>query len=1092
LRLSPTIYVVLVVILSSIKTWAQETDSTDNNKHVSEINLSVLGESITLKDDNIRTLPFRNLNGFGLSAPSAYYLKNNRMFYYGIESQGGTYFIDGMHIKNADDFPVNSIDEYNLYLQKTPIEFGYSLIGISDLQTKIVNCNIEFDITAYADLAQGMSSYNTEFTLGIPLATKKRKMSNKPLVSLFIGGKYTFTNNTDPVWKLNYKLDPAVLNQLRTDPLRPSGTGFGTFQNAEFITAEDFTDSKSPENAGRNGWSLYSKINLPVAKGAALQIGNYSSYFNSDVYDFENAVFNSAFNQTRITKNINSYLSFDHVIQIADDISLNYHLLFQYSVYFRKTESRQHKDRFFEYGYLGNFDTYKTPTFELGDKTVDSVYYTDVWILNSWDYDTLVVWDPAGYNPELAAHTNNYYEFYKYNPNGHYQNIDQILLGGGLVNGSTPDRVYNLWNSPGYQTSNYQEYENQTIRAALKTDLHYRSHTISLGGEFNKETQRSYTVEPTNLWFLIRNLTNFHIRELDTDNPIAISHQGEVDTIVYYRKYDDESQRTFDKNLREALGLPVDGLEFILTDSYDMESNTISYYDKYGDRHTIKTPDNLFELGMFSPQELLNQGFSYVNYSGYDYTGQKQSVTDPYAFFDDYIINAMQPTYGSAYLQDKFTWKNLNVHIGFRIDVYYANRPVLKDKYSLFPIYNIAEAIAKDDVDFEQPGNMDGSYLVYVDRVDDPTRVVGYRNGSNWYNVDGNEIASPDILGDGIGPYLKYPNIYKLGGESWQPDMTFEDYETVINFLPQINIDYTIKDRVNIYVNYNSSTQNPYYINDFRPDLYYYFNNVVETQIIPNPGLKPMRSGKLFTGAKVVLYKSLVADIAFLMTNIDNYYYVSFIEGAYPTDYFTILNNSSRISTEGISASVNYVNLMNSGFYGGFNLTKLFPKESDLNYLNVSALVLNTQLGYRFGDTDHYKGPVWGNNKVLRGLSASLFYQFRKGTPYYYKNTNNVNGIKLTPNFNLFNLNIQKDIHLSPKAVINVFLIIENLLNARNSLEVYPETGLPDDNGKLNDPDFGSNQLNPETFRLLYQMHLNNPAHFDIPRIWRIGIVFSY
>lgn len=1074
----------------------QEADSTEANKNFAFLSLNSLDESIKLDHDKIRILPFRHLNNFGLNSPSAYYLKNNKMFYYGIESEGNNYVIDGMHLSNEFNFPIRSIGTFKQYTQNTPIYLGFALSGITEIKSKQVKRELDFTIDVNADFAHDMQSYNTEFSLGIPLASKKRRLSDKPLSTLYIGGKYTFTNNTDPVWQNYQKLDPQVLSELQTNPLRPSGTGFGTYPNAKFVTSDNFIDSKYPDNRKRNGLDLYSKIEIPIAKDIVVSIGNYSNISDSDVFEFDNAVFNATNNQNRTIKNINSYLNFKHQIQISEDISFSYDLHFQYTYYHSKTESKLHQNNFFEYGYLGLVDTYKTPTFELGSDTVNGVYYENVWLLNSWDYDTLVEWSPLNYNPGLAAYTNNFYSFYSNDPQGNIQNIDQIRLGGGLINGSTPGQVYGLWNNTGRQTDNYRENQNEKIRAGLKTELRIKSHTISLGGDYNKETQRSYSLDPRGLWFLMRNLTNYHIKELDYSNPVARDHNGHVDTIIYYRKYNSEVQRHFDINLRKALGLAVDGTDFILTDSYDMNNNTISYYDEYGKKRVIKTPENLLSLDLFSPAELLNSGYSYVNYTGFDYKGNKQSVNgNPYSFFTDYSIDAMQAVYGSAYIEDKFNWKGLNVRIGFRLDIYNSNRPELKDNYSLFPIYNVNEVLTDDLLEIENPENVDDDYLVYVDNSTYPNWVVGFRKDDTWFDALGNEVTTPEILGDGIGPYLKYPDLVQVGSESWSADMTFNDSETILNLLPQINIDYTIKERLNIFVNYNSSTQNPQYINDFRPDLYYYWHNITDKQVIPNPGLKPMRSGKLFAGLKGILYKNIVADAAFLMTTLDNYYYLDLVEYAYPSDYYTISNSKNRISTEGFLVSLNYINPDNSGFYGGINLTKLFPKEPDLNYSDISSLVMNTQLGYRFGDESNYKGPVWGNNKTLRGLSASLFYQFRKGTPYYYKNTHGAIGIKTTPNFNLVNLNIQKDFFIGSNAVINVYMTIENLLNTKNSFEVYPETGEPDDDGFLTDPvnqNYINSQLNPDSYRLLYQMHLSNPSRFDIPRIWRVGIIFRY
>ena len=121
----------------------------------------------------------------------------------------------------------------------------------------------------------------------------------------------------------------------------------------------------------------------------------------------------------------------------------------------------------------------------------------------------------------------------------------------------------------------------------------------------------------------MRQLTNFHIRELDIENPFIVPG-SDLDTVKYYRNYDQITQRTFDINLRKRLGLPVDGVDFINIDSYDYNTHSINYYDKNGKLHTINYGENLFSIDMFSADELWNDGISsYTNYSGYDYKGNK-------------------------------------------------------------------------------------------------------------------------------------------------------------------------------------------------------------------------------------------------------------------------------------------------------------------------------------------------------------------------------------------------------------------------------------------------------------------------------------
>ena len=56
-----------------------------------------------------------------------------------------------------------------------------------------------------------------------------------------------------------------------------------------------------------------------------------------------------------------------------------YAIQFDYSKDKGSVGDPNHFENLFDYGYLGNFTTYKTPTFELGSDTVDGKYYQNVW-----------------------------------------------------------------------------------------------------------------------------------------------------------------------------------------------------------------------------------------------------------------------------------------------------------------------------------------------------------------------------------------------------------------------------------------------------------------------------------------------------------------------------------------------------------------------------------------------------------------------------------------------------------------------------------------------------------------------------------------
>ena len=68
---------------------------------------------------------------------------------------------------------------------------------------------------------------------------------------------------------------------------------------------------------------------------------------------------------------------------------------------------------------------------------------------------------------------------------------------------------------------------------------------------------------------------------------------------------------------------------------------------------------------------------------------------------------------------------------------------------------------------------------------------------------------------------------------------------------------------------------------------------------------------------------------------------------------------------------------------------------------------------------------------------------------------------------------------------------IQNLLNAQNIINVYRATGNAEDDGYLTSS-AAQNVIDakndPDAFRYLYSLKVNNPSNYSLPRIWRAGI----
>ncbi|PIY33777.1 MAG: hypothetical protein COZ08_04645, partial [Bacteroidetes bacterium CG_4_10_14_3_um_filter_42_6] len=229
----------------------------------------------------------------------------------------------------------------------------------------------------------------------IPFVSKKDHQSIQCVPGLLIAGKFATTNNTNPVWKKTQRLNNETLANLTQDPLRQGESGMGTYLNAEFVTANDLVDQKIPENSGRTGFYPYIQLSLPILNNGMLQLGNYSTIDETQVYSRGNSIFNSNRNALQTRRNFDNFVHWKQQFKINQELSLSYDLHLQYSSYHQTTGDPEHGKDFFDYGYLGKFTTYKMPNYEFGSVTVDSQAYNNVWVLNSWDFDTLVTFEPS-------------------------------------------------------------------------------------------------------------------------------------------------------------------------------------------------------------------------------------------------------------------------------------------------------------------------------------------------------------------------------------------------------------------------------------------------------------------------------------------------------------------------------------------------------------------------------------------------------------------------------------------------------------------------------------------------------------------------
>jgi len=1097
------------------------------------------GETKTAEE--IVALPTRNIASVAASTAGIYQQdEGDDVNVRGSRSDATEYYVDGIKVRGSMGVPTSGIEQITVITGGVPAQYGDATGGIISITTKGPSNKmfggIEFESSSLFD------SYNYNllgFALSGPILKKRNTDGSKgsSVIGYFLAGEFRSVDDTDPSAIGRWKVKDDVLADLKANPFQiaPNASA-GFLSRSEFLTQDDFENVQAKQNANQKRFNLSGKLDIKPSKNTFLSLGG--SYYARESRDFSSwrSMFSWDNNRqsTQHTYRVFGKLvqKFGSVEDNDDESSATIKNAF-FTIQGNYTNNKytyvdaDHKEDLFNYGYVGQFVTSKAPIYRNGS-AIDSsngILYTGR-VLNGWT-DTLFEYTAGGLNTSLENYTNAYIDmFSQYSMSsyiGGYGADGQLrtaadLQGKGLLNGQLPSNVYSLFGNHGsmYNGSAKREDTQTSFKASGSADI--KSHEFSFGFEFEQRKDYYWGIGPMGLWGLMRQQANKHILEIDLSNPYPVFDEDGIyqDTINYDRLFIASEQSTFDANFRENQNLGQ--LDFIDIDSY--------------------TPD-AFSLDMFSQDELLNNGSSLVYYYGYDIYGNKNeehnTLKDFFTHKDDngqYTRNiaAYNPIYQAGYIQDKFAVEDLIFNIGLRVDRFDANQKVLKDRYLLYSAYT-----AGADVDLlgsgSVPSTIGDDYVVYVDDIENPSAVVGYRDGDVWYNSDGLVISDPTLLAEAAGgkiaPYLINPDDAKNGDIKMD---AFEDYTPETVFMPRIAFSFPISDEAQFFAHYDVLTQRPPTGNRLEPVDYLFMADRVGATL-NNPNLKPEKTVDYELGfAKTLSLKSALKISAFYKELRDMIQITNTLS-AYPAQYYTYGNidfgtvkgmsvNYDLRRTNNIQLTANYTLQFSDGTgssatsgaslvsTGQPNLRTTIPLSYDQRH------AISASVDYHYGDAKDYDGPVWFGANVFQNAGANLMLSAGSGTPYSRQSNitqeaaegindrstlaGNLNGSRLPWQFRM-NLKVNKSFEIKwndkKSSNLNVYVQVQNLLDARNIISVYRATGNPDDDGYLTSS-AAQNAIDAkndaEAFRYLYSLAVNNPSNYSLPRMWRAGISLQF
>lgn len=1079
-----------------------------------------------VSSEEIKNLPYRNLSQIVGTTAGVFQQDGSGSFNVrGSRSSTNVIFIDGVKVRGDVNLPRDAILQTEVITGGVPAQYG-------DVTGGVISTTTKGPAPYYFGSSEVLTSsvfdpyhYNLgALTLGGPIIRNKK--TGQPIVGFLLASEFQYNRDGSPRSLTTWKVNDDKLAELQANPLVPASSGFGVLNAADFLTQNDLSPQNYRENVARTAVRVSGNLKFVTSEKTTLTIGGRYNMNQGRNGSRFNELMNYANNSESFAQDWSTYVRFQQRFGNPSDSSNSlirnafYTIQMDFTRNERLTQDARHKDNLFAYGHIGTFKTQYRPLYTLGSDTItdpnDPNYgkVMDAYTLAVFQ-SANVDYTPGENNPILANYTSNFYNFVDQNLIfNRARSLEDIRAGGGLLNGDQPSSVYGLWGNVGANQASYGKTLNDQFRITASSTFDIKDHSLIVGVEYEQRFDRSYSVGATGLWTLMRLLQNDAIRELDLNNPTASYDNNGVfqDTLNYPRLFDADKPRTFDRKLRETLGLDPDGTDWLDIDSYDPST---------------------FSLDMFSANELLNIGSSqYIGYYGFDYLGNRlttrPSLTDFFATDaqgnSPRLIGAFEPIYMAGYIQDQFTYEDLFFNIGVRVDRFDANQPVLADPYVLYPAYSVGDLGATTLAGYDVPEGISDDAVVYVDDQENPSAIVGYREGTTWYTANGEVEANPKNIADlsgGIKPFLKNPGIedQKLAVTA---NESFKDYTPQVTVSPRISFQFPISDEAEFFAHYDIMVQRPDPgVNRMNPITFLQLENGNNGGLLSNPDLKPQRTTDYEIGFRQKLNDNSALKLsAFYREMRDMMQSFSFTE-AYPVTYiafgnldfgtvkgYTVQYDLRRTGNVRLNANytLQFADGTGSSSTSGANIARsgqpnlryILP----LSYDSRHQVVMN--MDYRYGGGPAYNGPVWFGKRVLENAGLNLVVNANSGTPYTRRvlaygltdaqtpMTGNINGSRLPWSFRVdATANKVWNFNEGPLSNFEIYVQMLNVLNTQNVLGVYPYTGSPSDDGYLSSPQ-GQNaiqfQASAQSFADLYNISLANPGLFSLPRRIRLGL----
>jgi len=1096
----------------------------------------------TLTSDDIQKLPTKNVNALASLTAGLSSTDGGAIAARGSRSSGTDYYLDGIRVSGSL-IPQSEIEQLTSLIGGIPASYGDVTGAVIALTSKgpsnRISGGFEVETSEYLDeFGYNLLSGN----ISGPILKNDKGQS---VIGYRFSGQYLHQDDDNPSAVGVYRSTEEQIAQLTADPLNDRG-----FLNAEFDQLEANGGSlqllEARPNEASEQLNLTGKLDFRI--GGALDISLSGGYIDGsnqfspsgawNAYNWVNNPFD--FNTTyRGNVRIKHRLGSTKVsaeegeeVKFSSIQNVSYTITGGYQRREGNTEDLNHQDRIFDYGYVGNFDVDFAPAFGINDDT-----------------DLL---EHIGYN---AA-------FMNYTPNGNGLNPVNTALNAELIgpdaivlnvtdfpafNGGRSNLYTDAWgfhSTPGAVYNNFQQDQADRYTLDVRTSFDFipgssdkGRHSIEIGFLYEQRESRVWSLNPTRLWSEARQLVNAPLASAGVDSTQFVRFDtiqtalGPQAVPIFSANIAGGVQQNFHKNIRDDLGIA---------------------YNQFLNIDAINPAD--MQLEWFEPEELTDglgltgSAGSLLDYYGYDYLGNKlgSDVTFDDFFADangdgkqDFLVAPFTPNYLAAYIQDRFSYKDIIFRLGVRMERYDANTKVLKDPFSLYDITTAEEFAAS--VGEVAPGVLPDA-KVYTESPDSDV-IVAYRKDEQWFTPDGSAVNDGSVIfgGNAVNPYYKIQDIDDRDIQNPEYanslDGSFEDYDPQLNFAPRLSFSFPISESSNFSANYDVLYQRPTAgVINTALDYYYFEQTAASRTINNNPNLKPVQTTQYEIGFNQKISSSSAIRInAYYKEERDRIQARTLQQVASPIGAYTTYDNIDFATIKGFSftydlrrtgnilALANYTLQFADGTGSDPNTQRTLSSTGQ-NIRTLSALSFderhrfNLTFDYRYKSGKKYNGPTVFGSDILSNTGANLQMTAVSGRPYTKSiNPTEFGGAGFSGALNEsrrpwtvnVDLRVDKDFTLfkgqegKRPLSFNVYLRVQNLFDTRNVTGVYTFTGDPEDSGFLAHPRGAEAIRGAEAREVagngtlasyldLYQARALAPGFYTLPRRIYLGAYFNF